>query len=786
LTKTHTTPGRHTGRHRSSTGRLTGLLHSTRRAGNRAWAALLLTATYVTSSLGTSWVEWLAYWPGLAFALDRMTTAIRSTVRRFLAWPLWTRLAARTGRVSRFLCRHLPILATHLGRMVRWVAVRTSRAARWTARKLWGWAGPWIQDAAGWLVHRAPGLLAHLLGRLLVRFARWAPPALARTLGWALVGFGFVLRHTAVYCIAYRDYGGIVADAVESYRPRREYALRRQWRRAAARRTLTVLVLCLLGWFGIATLIHHYGVRAELVLIIGALGVLAGIGRAVRPPKQRPEPVPGEPEIPDNAPYPIADAHTRAEAADCVARALLVEGIALRLAGEATRTGWGWTVPVILRAGTPAAIVAKTGDLETHLDLPAGGVLATPDRSRRARVVLRLAQTDPFAGIGYAPPRPPVSLSITQRAEIGRRIDGEPLVVPLLGVHGVVIGSPGAGKSSTLLALADVVSACCDAVVWDLDPAGDGLRVLGGGVARRERDLAGVEEALADALALAETRPRMLSELDMRTGVWEPSQERPAVVVLVDEYPRLSVRGKQLAVQLLRVGRKARVTLILAATEATSDALGAAIADTTALKIMHACRFPDIQLVLGPQMGAEGWRPDRLHPATADDPGDSGRCYVSTAGLREPLLAKVRPVDPDRIGELGAQRAGVGLPRIDTASWERARARRAGDRSPTDGGGAASGTPEQSVRSLVDHRGVMDVITVFGTDRRLWTEEVLVRLAALDSRYQEWSGEDLAGLLRPLDVAPKGIKREGVNRNGYDRDTITTAFQAWKDRGDRR
>jgi S-DNA-T family DNA segregation ATPase FtsK/SpoIIIE len=589
-----------------------------------------------------------------------------------------------------------------------------------------------------------------------------------------------------VYGIAYRDYGGIVADAVESYRPRREHALRQQWRRAAARRTVTVLVLCLLGWFGMITLIHRYGPRAELVLLVGAVGVLAGIGRAVRPPKQRPELVPGEPEIPENAPYPISDAHTRAEAADCVARALVAEGIALRISGEAARTAWGWTVPVILRTGTPAAIVAKTGELETHLDLPAGGVLATPDRSRRARVVLRLAQTDPFVGIGYALPRPPLSATITQRAEIGRRIDGEPLVVPLLGVHGVVIGSPGAGKSSTLLALADVVSACADAVVWDLDPAGDGLHALGSGVARRERDPVGVEDALADALALAETRPRMLSELDMRAGVWEPAPERPAVMVLVDEYPRLTARSKQFAVQLLRVGRKARVTLILAATEATSDALGAAIADTTALKIMHACRFQDIQLVLGPQMGAEGWRPDRLHPATADDPGDAGRYYVSTAGMREPLLAKVRPVDPDRIAELGAQRAAVGLPRIDTASWDRARARRVADRSPT-GGGGANVTPGSSEtgRPWVDHLGITDVIAAFGTDRRLWTEEVLVRLAGIHTRYQGWSGEDLAGLLRPLDVAPKGIKREGVNRNGYDRDVITAAFQAWKDGGDR-
>jgi S-DNA-T family DNA segregation ATPase FtsK/SpoIIIE len=72
--------------------------------------------------------------------------------------------------------------------------------------------------------------------------------------------------------------------------------------------------------------------------------------------------------------------------------------------------------------------------LETHLDLPAGGLLVTPDRTRRARVVLRLAERDPFAGIGPPPVRG--SVSITQRAIIGQRIDGTPLMVPLLGVHG--------------------------------------------------------------------------------------------------------------------------------------------------------------------------------------------------------------------------------------------------------------------------------------------------------------------------------------------------------------
>lgn len=627
---------------------------------------------------------------------------------------------------------------------------------------VWRWLEPPLRDVVGWLVHRAPGLAA----RILWQAARRLPGVLVRVIGYAGVGAAWCVTRLAVYCAAYPEYAPVIRAAREDDRPRRVYALTQQWRRSAVRRCGGITALGIVGWLVARLAVARYGSPVVVVLVAAGLATCAVVGRIVRPPRGRDEALAAQQDVPENAPYPIADAHTRAEAADCVARALAAENIALRLSGEAQRTRWGWTVPVILRSGTPAAIVARTGELETHLDLPAGGVLATPDRARRARVVLRLAQTDPFADLGSAPTRAPGSLSVTQRAVVGRRIDSADLAVPLLGVHGVVVGSPGSGKSTTLLALADALSVCADAVLWDLDPAGDGLRVLGSAVGRRERDSNGIEDALADALALAEVRPRMLADLGMGAA-WEPSPERPAVVVAVDEYPRLSPRGKQLAVQLLRVGRKARVTLLLAATEATSDALGAAIADTTALKILHACRFQDIQLVLGPQMGAEGWRPDRLHPATADDPGDAGRCYVATAGHREPLLSKVAPVDVDRLTEQAAQRVAFGLPRIDADSWERARGRR-GAEHPT-----------------VDVGGITDVIASFAQDRRVWTEDLLSRLSALDSRYSGWAGEDVAALLRPLGVAPRDVKINNVNRKGYHRDEIKDAFDAWQSGGSR-
>jgi S-DNA-T family DNA segregation ATPase FtsK/SpoIIIE len=664
----------------------------------------------------------------------------------------------------------------------RWSWVRVVRPAvittgQWAVRVgVWGWrrVEPCGRDAAGWLVHTAPGLV----GRLLVRLARWLPVAVVRVLRHAVLGLGWLLTRWGRYCLAYPEYAGIVREARELDRPRRARVALVAWRRAATRRSLATLVMVLAGWLGLWWLDATHGTFAVVAVGLGLVAVLALIGRAVRP---LPDPEPGQqPDQPGpEDPYPIADAHTRTDAADCVRRALVAEAIVLRAAGEARRTPWGWEVAVVLRSGTPAGIVTKTGNLETHLDLPAGGLLVTPDRTRRARVVLRLAERDPFTGLGPPPVRGRVS--ITERAVIGARIDGSPLAVPLLGVHGVVIGSSGAGKSTTLRTLTDAVAACVDALVWDLDPAGCGLEALGPGVGRRERDPAGITDALADALALAQARPRMLAELGMGAA-WIPSPARPAVVVVVDEYPRLTEKAKALAVALLRVGRKARVTLLLAATEATADALGAAIADTTALAILHACRHTDVRLVLGPQMLAEGWRPDRLHPATADDPGEAGRAYVATAGNREPLISAIHPLDESEAHERGAARAALGLPRIDPPSWAAARAGRHHTNTTEDPAKPAE-TAETGSGALPDRddveslRHAATMLSVFGADDRLWTEDLLARLAERDPvTYRGWDAEALSTVLRRFGITPTQIWRQGRNRRGYLRADIAHAL----------
>ncbi|MEV7553428.1 hypothetical protein AB0N89_27765 [Amycolatopsis sp. NPDC089917] len=709
----------------------------------------------------SGWVaRQVAFFPWLAYAIYRTGRAaawLARMARIVAGWGVWPVL----GRVLR-------TLAALSGRIVVAASRAAGRAGWWLLRALWRWLRPLLLDARGWLIHTAPRLALRLVWRSVVLVVTRTPRVVWWLLLHSCVATVWLVSKLARHISGYTDYAGLVALAQDEARARVEARLRKKWRDTFWTRLAVTVVITIATLITVALLADAHGPVVYWILGGVYIGVTALIGRKLRGPKEKP--TPEEEEKADGEPYPIADAHTRAEAADCVARAVRAEGIDLRMAGDAKRQPWGWEVPVILRRGTPAAVVAKLGELETTLDLPSGGLLAAPDRARRARVVLRLAERDPFGSLLPAPSRAPLSGSLADSQIVARRMDGTDLALTFLGTHIVVIGNPGSGKSQTLRALADAVSACADGLVWDLDPSGNGLEALGDGVARRERDHAGIEDALADAVALAEARPKMLTQFGMGDA-WDVSPGRPGVVVFVDEYPHLTAKAKELAVSLLRLGRKARVTLVLASADATSDVLGAAIADSVACKILMPCRHADVRLVLGPNMIAEGWRPDRLNPATGESGEDAGKAYVYAAGSREPVVVKFRPVPAERAREMGSHRAAQGLPRIDTESWDAARARR---RAAAD----TAGTPGDGI----DRAGIVDLFAACDGQDRLWTEEILSRLSTMDDRYTGWDAEDLAALLRPLGVSPGQIKREGRNRNGYDLRAVRHAWDTYRGR----
>ncbi|MFI1166542.1 hypothetical protein ACH4UM_23800 [Streptomyces sp. NPDC020801] len=417
-----------------------------------------------------------------------------------------------------------------------------------------------------------------------------------------------------------------------------------------------------------------YGV-AECGLWVSVLYAMATVAAGVW--RGRPHGVdPGKIEVhaEDGDPFPIADARNRTEAAECVRRALASEGIQVKEVEANRRYDWGWEVTVRLAKGKPADIVTKAADLETPLDLPENGLLPQPVRESRGRVVLRLVQSDPFAKMPSAPERKPNSRRLRDKQLLAHRMDGKPFEASLLGVHVIVVASSGGGKSVILRTMADSLTACSDVLVGDLDPAGNGLAPLAEAIGVRaigDDNMGQIEAILDQALRIAKARPVLFAKLGMREN-WEPSPERPAIVLFIDEYPQLSDRAKELAVKILQAGRKSRVQLILATQEATKDAIGKAIADSIALKIVGPSRHQDVVQVFGAGAIGEGWRPDRLDPAEGnaegDDLRDASQAYIRGGGSREPLKHKFLFLEDKEGRRRARERAAAGRPEVDAES----------------------------------------------------------------------------------------------------------------------
>ncbi|MFC8273769.1 hypothetical protein ACFUJR_14850 [Streptomyces sp. NPDC057271] len=410
-------------------------------------------------------------------------------------------------------------------------------------------------------------------------------------------------------------------------------------------------------------------------ILMGMATVAYGAWRG-RPDAIHLEDDPGRIEIlaADGEPFPIADATTRTEAAECVRRALVSEGIAVAEVEAGRRYDWGWEINVRLKKGTPADLIAKAGDLETPLDLPVDGLLCQPLRTSRARATLRLVEGDPFVKMPSLPDRAPNSLRLRSKALLALRMDGQHTELSFLGLHFIVIASSGGGKSVTMRSIGDVLTACEDTVVIDLDPGGNGLEPLADAVGVRvvgADQMHLIEAVLEKLLKVAKARATLLGKLGMDDN-WIPSREYPAIVALIDEYPQLSQKAKALVVAILRVGRKSRVQIGLAAQEATKDSIGAAIADSIALKIVGPSRHQDIVQVLGAGAGANGWRPDRLHPAQGEDPADAGKAYIMGGGSADPLIHKFIAMTRDEGKARAADRAAAGRPWIDDISLESA------------------------------------------------------------------------------------------------------------------
>ncbi|MFI9788500.1 type IV secretory system conjugative DNA transfer family protein [Kitasatospora sp. NPDC051984] len=347
---------------------------------------------------------------------------------------------------------------------------------------------------------------------------------------------------------------------------------------------------------------------------------------------------------PSGDPYPIRQVQSVQQAAECIHLALLAEGLAVGQVTDVTQERWGWRAIAHLTKGKPADLVAKIANLDVLLGVRQGGVMPQPQKAAAGSVVLRIVTGDPFDPMPPHPVYPPRSNSILRPMVLGPSMDGEPTRITLAGQNVMVIAVPGGGKSQIVRSMADYITSCTDAIVIDIDPTGRGLGPLRRLAAQRAYDEERIDDVLDWAIREAELRTeRMGDDVDN----WQVDDENPAVFVLVDEHPQLTKEQKQKVIKLGRIGRKARVTVILLSQDATSEVVGDAIADVFGIRIMLPARKADVPLVVGSDTAiSEGWMPHRLTPSPGDwDPADAGVFYIIAPGMRDPILRKATHLD---------------------------------------------------------------------------------------------------------------------------------------------
>lgn len=464
-------------------------------------------------------------------------------------------------------------------------------------------------------------------------------------------------------------------------------------------------------------------------------------------------------------PFPLAWCKTGDEVRECVGRALAYEGVDTRRIGILGNRDWGWEIDIDLKGSTPGKVNAVADNLDAHLDIKHGGTLIEPDSQRSAHIILRLVTSNPFADMPKPTPHAPNSLDIADEHNFGRCMDGSSLNLVLEGTRILVIGVSGSAKTTGVLRdLAEVITACHNAIALDMDPVKDGLREFEGVMAAPPiRGTKACEKWLGHLVKMAKGRNTVRNRLRMG-DTWMATADHPAIFPFVDEFIYLNPKGKELFIELLRIGKQSGIYPVAAGQDATSDSMGDAIADSFTLSVMLASRFDDIRLVLGAGAGAQGYRPDRLTPAQNKDiKNDAGQSYIKGAGINRPLLYGWNEHSRAGIERAVADRKAAGRPWFDRDTLA------AAGLLDLAGGGESAADGAQAVTDAVAVMADAEV-------DRMRTETLAEALKEYDPEaYGELTPTELRDLLKDAGAGvPVALgELDGMkNPRGYKLDTL--------------
>lgn len=594
-------------------------------------------------------------------------------------------------------------------------------------------------------------------------------------LRWFGVGAGAV-GYLGWRYVRSHDYQEAVGGITSSADWRRNVDVRhRRWKLLGWTAGITAS-LNLAGWwalvkYGELTAADSWWITPA-TLTLAAFAAVTWYGRyRLNRPGIAPEQIVADQDDPNSdEPFPLAVCTSPSMVEDCVSRALAWEGIDVRQVRTLGFHGKFWEVDVLLKGGsTPGAVNGKADQLDAHFNIKHGGTLIDPDPQAAAHIVLRLVTGNPFDDMPKPVVHAPNSLDISDPHNFGRCMDGSLLDLVLEGLRILAIGVSGAAKTTGVLRdLAEVITACFNAIAIEMDPVKDGLREFEGVMAVPPiRGSKACEEWLDNMVKMARGRNIVRNRLGMG-DTWVATKERPAIFVFVDEFIYLSQVAKEKFIELLRLGKQSGIYPIAAGQDATSDSMGDAIAETFTLKIMLASRWDDIRVVFGQGSAAKGFRPDRLVPAQNKDiKNDAGQSYIKGAGLDRPLLYGWNEHSSDGIKRAVADRIAAGRPWFDRDTLQAA-----GLLHLADGGVEQKLIPGDR-QIVVD---AIEVMAELGVDR-IRPEPLAEELADLNPEmYGELTVATLRKLLRDLGVGspvPIGDIDGLKNPRGYKLEALT-------------
>src|SRR5215471_13300099 len=155
---------------------------------------------------------------------------------------------------------------------------------------------------------------------------------------------------------------------------------------------------------------------------------------------------------------------------------------------------------------------------------------------------------------------------------------------------------------------------------------------------------------LTDAVAVLEARAADLASAGLR--VWEPSPQRPALLIIVDEFTELTEAAPGAIPDSDSIGRRGRavaVQLIAATQRPTQKAMGqGALRSMMDIRVCFRVRERrDTDLILGQGMLAAGW-----HPHTLNAPG---KFLISAPEHDTPRRARAYLITDDAVAQAAAR-----------------------------------------------------------------------------------------------------------------------------------